>query len=174
MTHCIIRKPLLADAENIARAHVKAWQETYRGIMPDDFLDSLSLETRIQNHKKSIPEIGYLIAEEAGEILGFICYGQSRDSKDAKDGEIFAINMIDKGKGRGIAAEMMRRATVEMAASGWKSLSLWVVEGNARARGFYEKMGGVTNGEEKTRPFGGRDVTEVKYVFKEILPVSGL
>jgi hypothetical protein len=44
----LIRDALQTDAAGIARVHVNSWRSTYRGIVPDQFLDSLSLERREQ------------------------------------------------------------------------------------------------------------------------------
>jgi hypothetical protein len=40
----IIRDASPADAAAIARVRVDAWRETYRGIVPEAFLDGLSYE----------------------------------------------------------------------------------------------------------------------------------
>ena len=39
-----LRPAVLSDANAIAEVHVRAWRETYRGIMPDKVLDELSAE----------------------------------------------------------------------------------------------------------------------------------
>ncbi len=39
----IIRPGKSSDAEAIAKVHVIAWRETYAGIVPNDYLDSLSV-----------------------------------------------------------------------------------------------------------------------------------
>lgn len=39
-----IRPATLADAEAIVRVHVTAWQESYKGIIEQSYLDKLSYE----------------------------------------------------------------------------------------------------------------------------------
>ena len=39
-----IRPAEISDALGIARVHVNAWRETYKGIIPDSVLDALSYE----------------------------------------------------------------------------------------------------------------------------------
>jgi hypothetical protein len=41
-----IRPPEVKDAEGIAYVHVTAWQHSYRGLMPDSVLKTLSVERR--------------------------------------------------------------------------------------------------------------------------------
>jgi hypothetical protein len=41
-----IRRASQSDARAIAEVHVASWRETYRGIVPDAFLDALSVAER--------------------------------------------------------------------------------------------------------------------------------
>ncbi|HEX2931720.1 MAG TPA: GNAT family N-acetyltransferase, partial [Candidatus Binatia bacterium] len=41
-----VRKAKQGDVPSIAGVHVTAWQACYRGIMPDEFLDRLSVSDR--------------------------------------------------------------------------------------------------------------------------------
>ena len=66
-------------------------------------------------------------------------------------------------------AAVLRRAAVgdardeEPAAPEAGELHLWVVEGNARARRFYEREGWAPDGAAKEDEFGGQVVREVRY-----------
>jgi hypothetical protein len=35
----MIRAATVSDAQEIARVHVASWLSTYRGLLPDDFLE---------------------------------------------------------------------------------------------------------------------------------------
>ena len=41
-----LRDATPADALDIATVHVESWQVGYRGLMPDEVLDGLSISTR--------------------------------------------------------------------------------------------------------------------------------
>jgi hypothetical protein len=41
-----LREAVCADAAGIARVHVASWQTTYRGIVPDAYLDGLTPQNR--------------------------------------------------------------------------------------------------------------------------------
>lgn len=64
-----IRKARLKDAEGIARVHVDSWRTTYRGIIPDDYLNGLSYEQRTELWKNNIGKKGnyVLVAENTEE-----------------------------------------------------------------------------------------------------------
>ncbi|MBA4544154.1 hypothetical protein H1164_14880 [Thermoactinomyces daqus] len=51
-----IRPAMIADAQEIAKVHVKSWQTTYRGIVSEDYLTSLNPEesaARWEKHLRS-------------------------------------------------------------------------------------------------------------------------
>jgi hypothetical protein len=41
-----IRRAVADDARGIAQVHVKSWQAAYRGLLPQSYLDALSVEQR--------------------------------------------------------------------------------------------------------------------------------
>lgn len=43
-----IRRAKLDDAQGIAKVHVNSWRTTYKDIIPNDFLDNLSVEQRTE------------------------------------------------------------------------------------------------------------------------------
>lgn len=45
----IIREGNVSDIKQIARVHVNTWKTTYKGIISDEYLGSLSYEKREQN-----------------------------------------------------------------------------------------------------------------------------
>lgn len=51
-----------------------------------------------------------------------------------------------------------------MSAEGYVSVYLWVLEGNAAARAFYEQRGFVCNGDVMDVEVGGAPLREVRYV----------
>ena len=47
-----VREAMPCDAAAIARVHVDAWRTTYRGIVPDEYLSSLSYEKSQQRWER--------------------------------------------------------------------------------------------------------------------------
>ena len=93
-----IRIATKEDAPDIAKIHVEAWRSAYKGIMPAEYLESLSVEARTKEWFEALsttsPGINLVIELEGG-ISGFCVYGPVRD-KDLSHknaGELVALNI---------------------------------------------------------------------------------
>ncbi|WP_310739799.1 hypothetical protein [Oceanobacillus alkalisoli] len=49
-----IRRADSKDATGIAKVHVDSWRATYKGIIPEDFLNNLSYEHRTEYGRKTL------------------------------------------------------------------------------------------------------------------------
>jgi hypothetical protein len=52
----VIRPAVVSDAVGLAHVHIESWRRTYKGIVPDDYLANLSLESRVQNWQRYLGE----------------------------------------------------------------------------------------------------------------------
>lgn len=52
----IIRPANIHDAEHIAKTHVAAWQQSYKGIISQTYLDEISLQDRLDLRNKILSE----------------------------------------------------------------------------------------------------------------------
>ena len=89
----MLRSARIEDAETIAAIHVHTWQIAYEGIVPTQFLASLSIQERANMWRKVISERqGSLLLAVAphGEV-GFISFGPSRDQDGERKAEIYAF-----------------------------------------------------------------------------------
>jgi hypothetical protein len=50
----MIRSATPGDARAIATIHVEAWRAAYRGIVPDEYLDSLSIDGRESTWRQNL------------------------------------------------------------------------------------------------------------------------
>src|ERR1700761_2867909 len=77
----IIRGAVAADAGGIASVHLRAWEAAYRTLVPDSYLERLSVEDRTRHWRQTIgrgdPEVW--VASEDSEITGWVAFGASRD-----------------------------------------------------------------------------------------------
>src|SRR5579875_2073357 len=72
-----IREAVPGDEQAVARVHVHSWQEAYRGLLPDSYLDTLSVATRASGYRFADRRFGAprtLLAEEGGSVVGFATY----------------------------------------------------------------------------------------------------
>jgi len=150
---------------------VRAWQWAYRGLIDDDYLDHLSdkLDQRIASYQVQIPNLPpqnrWWVAEQDGHIVGFAMTGLSRDSDvPPSTAEVFAIYLAQQVAGKGVGRTLFARAIDELRNQGYDQAVLWVLEGNTRARRFYEAAGWTPDGARKTegRP-GGMLLHEIRY-----------
>src|ERR1019366_622899 len=165
------------DEVAFAQLHVSSWQTAYRGQIPDDFLDSLSIEERIEMWRGMIAESEppirlCLVAEEDGRIVGFAHTSPSRDAAAPPGtGELTAIYVLAEHRGTGTGRVLMSRAVAELTAAGFRSATLWVLDTNARAQRFYEAAGWVPDGATQVSDRGTFSLLEVRY--RRELPVPG-
>lgn len=163
-----IRKATADDAKGIARVHVDAWKSTYRGLVSDEYLDSLSYESREQmwakviDSNKQTSEDFIIVACDGNEIVGFAAGGRSRDSADKFEGEIGAIYILEHYQRMGIGRRLMSAAVEHLFDAGIASMIIWVLRENNNAIRFYESLGGKLVGTKEMK-IGDRFHTIVGY-----------
>lgn len=156
------------DAERIASIHVASWQATYRGSMPDSDLDALTVEQRLPMWERILASASALIrvwvAIIDDEIVGFCSIGPSHSFEDNGDTlELYTIYLRPDRERQGTGSALMEHAEREMVRMGAGQAILWVLEGNHRARHFYEASGWRLDGVEKLDQIFGQTVREVRY-----------
>jgi ribosomal protein S18 acetylase RimI-like enzyme len=165
-----IRNATPADALAIAEIHVKSWQHTYRGVVPDVYLDSMTVTTREAVWRETLaqsrPKV--IVAESEGKIVGFCSFGRCRDDNAAaNDGEIWALYLSPLYYGMGFGHALLTEARAQLLAQGKVKISLWVIVGNERAGRFYNAQGfEVEQNSLKTFALAGADIEEMRYVQK--------
>jgi ribosomal protein S18 acetylase RimI-like enzyme len=141
----MIRPAKLEDAPAIARVHVASWQSTYQGMLPDEFLASLSEIGYAERWKRVIAEGSskVYVAEDGGEVVGFASGGRERAGETGYLGELYAIYVIDAAQRRGFGRELVRASVAGLRELGLDDMIIWVLRDNQPARSFYERLGGV-------------------------------
>lgn len=166
-----VREARPEDAPAIAQAHVLSWQAAYRGLMPDEYLDSLSIESRSEGWTRLLTSATsqqtVFVADEDGDVVGFSSVGPPQDAADAAPdgsvGELFTIYLRPEAWGRGLGRELLERAERELRDRGYGQAILWVVEGNDRTRRFYEAAGWSLDGGTKIECLPGTEAPAVRY-----------
>jgi ribosomal protein S18 acetylase RimI-like enzyme len=165
----LCREPTPNDARALARLHVCAWQVGYRGLMPDAFLDGLSVDESERTWSALLADEtpSILVAEERGEILGACRFGTSSDNNTpALTAEIYSLNVHPSLWGQGIGRGLLTAAASRLSLLGFSRVTLWVVHGNTRARALYQRFGFARAGTERTtNDLLGVFLREVRYNF---------
>jgi len=153
----MIRPGTSGDAEGVARVHVETWQAAYAHALPSEQLQALSVEDAVQRHRRRPPG---LVADQDGEILGFVDVGASRDP--GTDGELFAIYVHPEHSGTGVgralidAGEAELRRDTRMRFSGCSTTT----RGHAAST---SSPAGRRDGAARDIHIFGFDVSEVRY-----------
>jgi ribosomal protein S18 acetylase RimI-like enzyme len=162
-----IRHATVEDAALTARIRVTGWQTAYRGQLPGELLDQLSVEAdtvRFADHLGHLPpERRVWVAEQGGEVVGFASTGPSRDEDAPKAAEIYAIYVLPHLYGRGIGGRLLRHAVEDLRARGYREVLLWTLATNVSAQRFYEREGWRADGAAKLDRLDRFDLNEVRY-----------
>jgi len=144
-----IRSGTVADARAIATVHVASWRWAYRGALPDDLLDDLSVEEREPGWRSVLDDGATitLVAVRGDHVVGFANGGASRDDDaEASIGEILSIYVTQQEAGAGTGRALLVAIQDGLRGRGFEGATLWVLETNARARTFYERQGWAWDG----------------------------
>jgi len=161
-----IRPAAPGDEPGLAKVHIRSWQETYKGLIAQTYLDALTsqLDERVERWRKTLnqPQRWVWVADGPDGVLGFALFAPPRD--DGKDGfvEIGAIYLLAAEKAKGIGFMLLRRGFEQMKKLGYKRAYCWVLAGNPTIK-FYERTGAQVSGQTKQDEIGGEKLTELCY-----------
>jgi ribosomal protein S18 acetylase RimI-like enzyme len=165
-----IRKASKVDIKGISRVYVDSWRTTYRGLVPDDYLDELSYKDAEKRwndflNNENEPFI-YVAINDTGKIIGFAS-GKSIDEKNY-DGELYSLYLLQECRGLGVGRQLISAIVMQFKDKGIYSMMVWVMNQNKSGLGFYERMGGKEY-NYRTSTFGETVVRDVAYGWKDIL-----
>lgn len=161
----IVRDATPGDAYRVAEIHIASWRDTYKGIVPQEFLDSMDVDERAQRWTRSFDRTAckLIVAEVDSEIVGWCYFGECRDSDvQANTAELWAIYLHPSSINRGIGRALWDTATESLRAQGFIRAIVWVATENERAISFYSKCGFVADGIEKTVSFNDVSLRELR------------
>jgi GNAT superfamily N-acetyltransferase len=164
-----IRTATAADIDAIANLHAESWRITYRGQYADAFLDGPVFDDRLRLWRDRLiaPEANqHTIVAEEDALLGFAC---AFGDRDPQWGTLLDNIHVDPMRKRsGVGTQLIREiAAWTLDAAPSSGLYLWVLEANAPARRFYERLG-ATNVERTTsNPPGAGTVVSFRYAWPD-------
>jgi len=164
----LFRDATIADAEAIAQLHTESWRRTYRGMMTDAFLDGGALENRRHVwHERltSAREDQYVrVAEDASTLIAFVCAFAGQDPVWGSyiDNLHVAYARHRGGVGRALMHQVGQWLCGVRPDVG---VYLWVMEANAPARAFYERLGAANAGTIDLADPGGGQAPNCRYVW---------
>ena len=162
----LIRPAAAGDETNLAKVHIQAWQEAYKGLLPKDYLDSLSSELtgRIEMWTSILrsPKRWAWVAEGSDGIVGFVLFGPPRDENRETFVELGAIYLLASEKGKGTGFSLLSAGFNKMKDLGFKKAYCWVLENNPTIK-FYERSGASFSKQVKQDDIAGQMYNELAY-----------
>ena len=146
----VLIKPMETEDEIRGKAYVhwKSWQESYRGMVDDGYLDRMTLAQTVE--RAFLWRDNIFVARDGERVVGFVGYGAARGEEGA--GEVFAIYVLEEYQHQGVGYALMRQALDELA--GCRIVYVWLLKDNGKARRFYERVGFRADGAEKEITLG--------------------
>ena len=142
-----------ADAEAIAAFQTRCWQEAYRGVVPDAFLDAMDQGARTDAWRLRLlrGERQIRVAWHGAAVAGVASW---------TPGTVDELNTLYVGaehRGTGLAGDLLNAAIADRPAR------LWVFDANPRAQAFYVKQGFVATEEVEVAVDPETGLTEVRF-----------
>lgn len=163
------------DGAAIAAVQRRAWRAGYRGLLSDAFLDDLDFSYlgAYWTGRATVsptPRHRLIVAGARGEVHAVVDAGPARDDDGPvgpdglpRTGEIRSLYVDPTAQGGGLGTALLDAATDALVAQASTELVLWVVEGNSRARGFYERRAWVDDGGRRATAVADGTLPEVRY-----------
>ncbi|MCT4619859.1 MAG: GNAT family N-acetyltransferase [Marinisporobacter sp.] len=169
-----IREATIDDAPQMAYVNVETWLTTYKGIVPDKFLQERKekIEETVEWIREKFEEdnIKALVYEKDNKIAGFATYGREREGDLAYKGEIYAIYLLEGYQKKGLGKEIFKQVIRNLISIGINNMLIWALEENESCR-FYEKTGGKIV-MRRNIEIGGKELKEVGYGWNNLKEVE--
>ncbi|KAF0111061.1 MAG: GCN5-related N-acetyltransferase [Hyphomonadaceae bacterium] len=179
MKNILLRTAEIEDADELGSLHVRTWQETYTGLLPNEFLEKTTINSRVEMWQRVLSQmetlgvVSVVVAQGAEGIIGFASSSKQRNIDLVEMGylgEIGAIYVLNSFQNKGIGSALMREMARALSERKLNSASLWVLEDNSPALRFYEYHGAKPLNLSK--PFtDGSSIREMAYGWRDLAPL---
>lgn len=140
-----IRKALPTDALGITKVHVSAYKVSYRGYLPDDYLDTKTLNDKIVEKTACYLETAECyVVEDKQQIIAFAYMADHEDNLT----EIKALYVYPLFQKQGVGTKLVEYVTNLKKKSGYTQCVVWTLKFGPSLP-FYHKMGFVETKQEK-------------------------
>lgn len=122
--------------------------DTYAGMIPDELLHERLLAVRNRNWEEVVRRRGeagegVLILTDGDQVIGLCEFGPTDDDDDdpSLTGHVFRLFVDPSHQGRGGGRLLLEAACGDLRTIAKEEATLWVLESDERARGFYDHLG---------------------------------
>ena len=140
-----IRPARQTDAGAIARVYVQIWQDTYRGILPDGYLDAMTVTGSERSFSQDLQNsrvISYVAENRPNEIVGFVTGGDESKRDWIYSGEIYTLYVQKVYQRQGVGLKLVSALANQLSRLGVYAMQVRVLKQNPNRR-FYENINGI-------------------------------
>ena len=154
---------------------IESWRRTYRGIIPDAYLDAMSVEHSTPMWERALaagPNATTVVVAEGDDgVRGFACGLMLAEPKLGMDAELSAIYLAADCQRQGTGRRLVSAVAAAQRAHGASSMLVWVIASNRGARAFYERLGAELLREQPFQ-WDGIDLAETGYGWRDLAVVA--
>lgn len=156
------------DIPTLVALKHQCWEETYRGIYPDEKIDTYSKSEHAARFQLLIedPERHLFIAEVEGHAAGYLEYGLPLRPFRSFQREIGLLYLLREFQHRGYGGQMFQFCQAAICDEGNTAFFVSCNKYNAPALNFYRKMGGRIIHTDPDQ--ADRSVPQVKFLYTAI------
>ena len=154
-----------AETEQLAGIKSNYIRSLYRGFLSDDYLREASQDFYL-------PELTWMMQDERshvdvleteGHAVGFIAYGVDPNDPDCG---LIREEAIQPEYGRREKDALAQHAIRQLAAMGFSTIHLWVLQNNFRVRYLFESLGFRPDGMVRVTPRDGLQLKVARYAYQ--------
>jgi ribosomal protein S18 acetylase RimI-like enzyme len=153
----ILRAATAADSLCIATLHAESWRRVYREALSEAYLAGDLVADRHQMWEQRLTQPQerqrIVLAERAGELLGFACFYIAEDAQWGS--YLNNLHVALSAQRQGIGRHLMHACATACEGSAHEGLYLWVLQSNTGAQAFYARHGGSNSGSDMWQAPGG-------------------
>jgi ribosomal protein S18 acetylase RimI-like enzyme len=153
-----VRKAQLSDLQEIALIHVKSWKSAFKGLMPERYINSYTLEDRnaewlnvLGSGSESV-----IIVEDNNKLVGFLSYTENVDFL-----YLSKLYLCPSIYGQGVGGLLMKQMENESLAASIDLIRLYVLDNNQSAINFYLKQGFEFGDGFESEEFEGETIIDL-------------
>lgn len=157
-----IERVSVETASVASHIYALSWKTGYKKIVPQPYLDQLSLEGWTSRLKQSI--YTDFLLKDHNKYVAVMSVSPARDEHMRGWGEIVSLYVLPEYFRNGYGRILFSHGVECLHKHGFQKIYLWVLEKNDRARSFYHSMGFIFNGDRNLLNIGGKELTAIRYV----------
>ena len=166
-----LRDAQFSDYAAIAKLHSQSWQQNYRGILSDNFLDDEVEKSHADMWNKRLESPGkdqqVTIAILDEKLVGFSCLLLDEDTVFGS--LLDNLHVLTNGQNTGIGRLLMQNcAGTIRERSDQDKMYLWVYELNTKARKFYERLDGTSFETIEKENIDGTKAQVCRYIWDNV------